>query len=269
MYGRRLTFLNAYLSLAVVLIALIAEILLLCLIGKLSSLVLLWGACQLLVSTWTCCRQIIALRAGVPVLDTRVANQSKAASAFWEALVRGVIIALLPIAVLVLAIVYPVATLSRSDVLLCDGVLSVLGVWAYLWWERAAWEWRVNRGRVSSSEYVERISGNETALPTTDTGMRRYILELGWLVRYGPWIGGGLLYLPCLFMFYSGWGSAVGGMALSTWALAVYFPKHWKRARQDRETCQEALAEKLALATPVVTATVITEQKPLFQQLGP
>ncbi|MGC4043808.1 MAG: hypothetical protein QM758_08370 [Armatimonas sp.] len=268
-YGRRLTFLNAYFSLAITLIPLLWMTWILCVMQKFNPIWTIWITRGLLFSAWSYSRQVIELRAGVPVEDKR--SWHVGSLSFPGALISGLgLVVLLPCLLgfwMIMLSEQAPQPVSRAELWSMEMTLSLVGIWASLWLNRAAWEWRVNQGKVHPSERVERAEEGKSVLPHTEAGMRRYIRELTWLIRIVPWVSGLLVLLPACFLSSYSWTNLAGGTVFSIFLLSGV-GKLRKQARQDRDACRRELKARMALVAPIVT-TVPNESKPLYQWLRP
>lgn len=266
-YGRKLTFLNAYFSAAIVILAYCIVILVFLLAGRFSPVwLLLFGMPALMQSVWHSCHQIIELRAGLPVEDRRTVYPTSGHRAFREARFLGLgITGLVLFFFLVLRQEPNPVSDSPSGKFFAETLLSLGGVLGALWVERAVWEWRALWGEAQASEWVERISDDAVRLPETESGLKRYIRESGWLCQFGAWLLGGTLFLPSLILLRESLFTAALPGALSLSVLILLVPI-WSRVRKNRAACQKKLEENASVVTSIAVARV-EEPAPVYQSL--
>lgn len=249
-YGRKLTFMNAYFSLSIAILGLCGILIAVGAQDLFNPIWFIWMIRVLLNSAWTYCWQIIKQRAGITMVDQREVRAPSSISAFWKALFRGVGIGGgAALAFLFLSSIHR-NPIPESELLYAELMLSLAGVWAFLWLDRAVWEWRSGQGNTRLEEYAERVEEEAMQLPASEIKMRRYIEELGRLARIGPWVGGALIFTPCIFLALHSWSYALVAGCQNILILAT-MSTSWKRARLEREVCQKELGERLAVSVPL------------------
>jgi hypothetical protein len=262
-YERRLTHLNAYFSLAITLIPSVLSLFILTNLKTFALIFLYSGFRIIFIELLNSIFNVIVLKSGGIAADKRVVfSQSKNNPAISSLIVGIGILAIFLVSIL---LVFRKSDLDQFNLIFLQLITFVGGTWAFLWLERAHWEWKVLRQKVQRSEWVELESVERDVVPLTEKGKRQLILQLTWFTRIAPILVSILFLFPPAFMLFR---HEIGYSLLYLFFAAmaiVATDETWKKCKRTIENCQRSLASESQIS---LISTSVPTSKPVVQTLS-